>query len=760
MRAYRACLAGLLSLGLFLSACDDGGGDGSTPVTPLPDTVTISGTASVDTDDSAQFGSDIANTDGGLSFHWDFGDGASSAEAAPTHRFVTPGQYDVVLTVSNEDGAAKSATFKVTAAHYAMVRDLKCSGADHRGWCWQRPQPTGNDIEDISFIDASTGWAVGDAGQILKTTDGGVSWVNQASHVTERLTLVRFATATVGWVLGYNGTILKTTDAGATWLRQAALTDYPYQPQGLGLVVLDESRVLTVPGGSVSVTLDGGQTWLPGQLRDPNQVTSDGTAWEVDSYQLHKSTHLGVDEPTVSFDGYLNRKYLYQFTMGNTQTGLMTAYDWDSDAVQLLRTANAGASWKQITPVGLPTLSGVRLKLFGAKTAWVVAPDEGLFRSVDTGSTWQAIPLPADANSYQLWDAHPHDGQTLWFKHGTGYYLTTDAGAHWTWLHVESEWLDPDKLSMNAGGLWLQYRARIYHSQDGGASWSQAFGTPVSESPSDLSAVWFFDAKKGLAVGTGGWLLETGNGGRSWSRKALTGNDSFIYSKLQFVSPTTGWMSGAWGISKTNDGGATWWTPVIADGLTDANDFHFTDAMNGWAIARSQALFSTVDGGETWQEQTNFGFGPQAIRFLNAQVGVIAGRDGTIMRTEDGGENWNTSPTGLSETLHRVVFVGSTGWAVGDQGAVVKSSDAGLTWNRVQVPASRGLRDVTFTDALHGWIVGDNGAVLATPDGGVSWGVQASGTTHALYGAFFLDAYTGWIAGSDGAVLATATAGR
>lgn len=758
MRAYRGCLAGLsLGLGiLLLSAC----GGGKESPTPLPASVAIQGATSVDSDDAVQFRTSVAEPQG-LTFSWDFGDGASSAEASPVHQFAAPGDYEVVLTLSNSAGESKSTSFTITARHYAMVQGLACTGEDGRAWCWQRPQPTGNEIRDIAFVDAVTGWAVGEAGQILKTTDGGLTWVAEPSHVGVTLTHVRFANASVGWALGDAGTILKTTDAGASWQQQAVLLDYPGSPEGPGLIVIDENRALVFAGYlDVRATTDGGQTWSQVQLESPQQATSDGTVWQNDFGRLLKSAGMGSAEPAVSYEAPANQ-VIQQFSMGTPLEGLMAVYDWDASTQKMLRTSNAGATWQPAPSIGQPADQVHFLMQFGAGTAWAVT-DRGLYRSADGGLSWGAVALPADAVAADASnDPHAHDAQTFWFRHGAGYYLSTDGGAHWTWLQAEEGADSVYGLQVNAAGLWLtQAINRIHHSMDGGASWSQVFGTPAGQTADELGAVWFFDHHHGLAVGAEGWLFKTEDGGRAWTRILRMSQDTGAHPRLQFVSDTAGWMSGAWGISWTTNGGASWWTPASSGGLSDPLDFHFVDANHGWAISANQALFRTSDGGRSWQ-QAGTVYGRSAIRFIDNQVGVVAGSNGDVLRTVDGGATWSARTTGVSQSLGRVVFVDDhIGWAVGAEGTVITTSDAGLTWSPVTVPTQAGLNDVFFTDALHGWIVGDSGTVLATADGGKSWSTEASGATRSLRAAFFLDGYTGWIVGSNGTVLATATAGR
>jgi hypothetical protein len=66
----------------------------------------------------------------------------------------------------------------------------------------------------VSFTDANTGTAVGDAGTIVRTTNGGTTWVAQTSGTGSFLFGVSFTDANTGTVVGGPGIILRTTDGG------------------------------------------------------------------------------------------------------------------------------------------------------------------------------------------------------------------------------------------------------------------------------------------------------------------------------------------------------------------------------------------------------------------------------------------------------------------------------------------------------------------------------------------------------------------
>ena len=43
-------------------------------------------------------------------------------------------------------------------------------------WFWQQPLPSGNSLKDVKFVNQQTGYAVGDVGTIVKSTNGGFNW--------------------------------------------------------------------------------------------------------------------------------------------------------------------------------------------------------------------------------------------------------------------------------------------------------------------------------------------------------------------------------------------------------------------------------------------------------------------------------------------------------------------------------------------------------------------------------------------------------
>ncbi|MGH1366642.1 MAG: YCF48-related protein [Calditrichia bacterium] len=124
-------------------------------------------------------------------------------------------------------------------------------------------QPIGNEqILALDFSDSQNGWAVGRDGGIYHSTDGGTNWTTQNSNTTEILNDVDFLNPLVGWCVGNEGIILKTVDGGNTWIPE----NRPVPSFFIQVQVIDENTVwvldaLTNSSVGLTTTADGGNTW-------------------------------------------------------------------------------------------------------------------------------------------------------------------------------------------------------------------------------------------------------------------------------------------------------------------------------------------------------------------------------------------------------------------------------------------------------------------------------------------------------------------
>ena len=79
-------------------------------------------------------------------------------------------------------------------------------------------------INKIEMIDTLRGFACGyanleDKGIILKTTDG-ENWVTNYEVEENDLNEIQFIDENTGWAVGENGIVIRTTNGGVTWVEK------------------------------------------------------------------------------------------------------------------------------------------------------------------------------------------------------------------------------------------------------------------------------------------------------------------------------------------------------------------------------------------------------------------------------------------------------------------------------------------------------------------------------------------------------------
>jgi hypothetical protein len=89
------------------------------------------------------------------------------------------------------------------------------------------PRPTTNDLIKLFFLDSAQGWVVGRGGTILRTVDGGTTWIRQETNLMTDIVSITMLDRERGYALSfipfvdttiwYGTRILKTTNGGDAW---------------------------------------------------------------------------------------------------------------------------------------------------------------------------------------------------------------------------------------------------------------------------------------------------------------------------------------------------------------------------------------------------------------------------------------------------------------------------------------------------------------------------------------------------------------
>ena len=145
---------------------------------------------------------------------------------------------------------------------------------------------TRNNLEDIWFVSPTTGWVVGSFGTLMHTTDGGEGWEKRNPGFDNNLFGLYFHDENTGWICGQEGLILHTADGGATWNQQET-ESY----DDLHDIIFVDAMVGWAVGGFNSVlhTTDGGKTWtisnIPGSANLKGvHATDQNNCWAVNDW--------------------------------------------------------------------------------------------------------------------------------------------------------------------------------------------------------------------------------------------------------------------------------------------------------------------------------------------------------------------------------------------------------------------------------------------------------------------------------------------
>jgi photosystem II stability/assembly factor-like uncharacterized protein len=276
-------------------------------------------------------------------------------------------------------------------------------------------------------------------------------------------------------------------------------------------------------------------------------------------------------------------------------------------------------------------------------------------------------------------------------------------------------------------------RGHVLLSDDQGASWRQAKAVPTRVM---LTAVFFIDADYGWAVGHDETIINTVDGGETWTRSHFAPEAQQPLLDLWFANRVSGIAVGAYGAYfTTNDGGRNWSgarfspvqpaTPAGAAGAGPADaaaeeelppDYHLNRIVGVgsrlYVAAEGGQLYRSDDRGANWRvlpspyEGSFFGLVP--IR----GDGLLAfGLRGHLFRSADAGENWTELASHTTAMLTDGVAINDLRVIIGGlAGVLLVSGDAGETFRLTQQDDRKGISAV---------LPGPAGAVVVAGEGGV-----------------------------------------
>lgn len=260
---------------------------------------------------------------------------------------------------------------------------------------------------------------------------------------------------------------------------------------------------------------------------------------------------------------------------------------------------SGGGKRSETASTDRPVVGGDLHTLSSLEGALFVGGHEGVGRSSNDGRTWKQIETltGADAMGWAKVD------NSIWVGGHPGLFKSTDGGTTFTKVKGTSDVADAHALGGAAGILYAASpRLGVVASTDGGRSWTrrnpsagQSFMGTMLVDPTDPDRV--------IAPDMAGPLVETRNGGKSWT--PLGGPAGAIAAAWNPLDRREIVSVGMDGAAVSDDDGQTWQDLPLPD-MTRAVTFSADGkALVAAALDGDRAvLFRSIDRGRTWAPVT------------------------------------------------------------------------------------------------------------------------------------------------------------
>jgi photosystem II stability/assembly factor-like uncharacterized protein len=329
--------------------------------------------------------------------------------------------------------------------------------------------PVNQSLTSVFFTDSVTGWAAGDSGVIIHTSDGGTSWVVQNSNTIHDIADIFFLDSLHGRASAFNyqtepyGTVLlETSDGGLNW----SAGNYPHDNIFITSIFFFD-------------TLNG---WMGGKPHTLVRTTDGGLNW----------TQAVIDTSILAFFPVLEVGFY------NARYGYACGGMFDIAGV-IWRTSDGGETWYAIDPADAPADEVHSLYYIDSVNVVGAGGDPdfgygvGLIRTRDGGLNWDYTELGMQGVAMDL---DFRNGKEGWAPLGLNRSMmyTLDSGLTWTEIPSPGgttvyEITFPDSLHgyvVGASGTVLRYKPPVTGISDPGA-W-QAGVILLGNSPNPFSS--------------------------------------------------------------------------------------------------------------------------------------------------------------------------------------------------------------------------------------------------------------------------------
>lgn len=605
-----------------------------------------------------------------------------------------------------------------TAIYVIALLVTLASASSQPYWLWQSPKPQGEQLYACSMTANGLGLAVGFAGAIVRSSNGGENWQAVYTGIDDALYGVTVAPDGKALAVGQDGALLRSDDAFITWQSidletGMTFTDAVWVGDRIGVIV-------GYPGDFVYRTIDGGETWKTvrtGTQQGLNRIVVPAHNVLVAVGQkgtVIRSTDGGLTWSVISVPTNWD---LNSVTFKDSSVGVAVGQQG-----VILRTEDGGLTWSGVSSGSTEYLAGVALQADGNGLA---AGTGGLIlRTEDGGLNWRKplSPTTDEINDVDVSQA----GTYLIVGAYAEMYTSTDSGE--SWVHRRDgtrysffgvELIDP----LNA--IAVGYDGNVYRSTDGGLLWQRE----ESRTLNTLNDVHSLSEDSSIVVGEKGTVLRTTNGGRSWvSLGEPSGND--LKACWYHPNGVVIAVGNRETIVRSTDHGKTWTKRPTGNILPGLYDVAFSDSLSGIAVASGGYYYLTADGGLTWTKKSvSESAHLSSVSMPTSSIIYVSGTKGGILRSSDGGQSFSFIKIGeLANEASELLRFSSpdTGVVIGPNGKICETVDGGVSWSSVGFRSMTAIYAAASISQSNTVLVGASGLIRRRADAPTVTSVESS----------------------------------
>jgi photosystem II stability/assembly factor-like uncharacterized protein len=315
------------------------------------------------------------------------------------------------------------------------------------------------------------------------------------SGTTENLRAVQFLDPNTGFALGTAGSLYKTTNAGLRWSKSIPLL------QDTSKSIIDTNMVYTKMYFTNNST-----GWIVGTYNA--KATAAATSATARKTALLKTTDGGLTWTNKNFDASI--KTFQDIAFVDESNGYIVGNDG-----LIYRTFNGGNTWiKQES--GVTTILR-DVEIIGTSTAMIVGPSGVVLKTTNGGATWEKLNPPSSRAFHKIKFAkgghysyavgggegnQPNSDKAFVYKIGTDNSFTDLTNKYYSVFWHSAIHISNDGQTVWTGG----HLGQVFRSTNGGETWSEEL--TKSQRDETIYDMSFPTEQIGYFVGDGGIILK------------------------------------------------------------------------------------------------------------------------------------------------------------------------------------------------------------------------------------------------------------